>query len=134
MSTTNHYQPTSGRRGAVPQRTNSIATSCIENKFYVDEIYQTGNYVYFFFKTRRTDYRVVKYDFISETFKEVSGELPNRSFIKYTACMDDRAVMAIIATHLFESLGVQGPALMGAFFGLLGALTITYYRRLNAKS
>jgi hypothetical protein len=68
----------------------------IENKFYVDEIYQTGNYVYFFFKTRRTDYRVVKYDFTSETFKEVSGELPNRSFIKYTACMDDRAVMAII--------------------------------------
>ena len=45
-----------------------------------------------------------------------------------------RAVMAIIATHLFESFGVQGPALMGAFFGLLGALTITYYRRLNAKS
>ncbi|MEY4126877.1 MAG: hypothetical protein RL737_1066 [Bacteroidota bacterium] len=68
----------------------------IENKFYVDEIYQTGNYVYFFFKTRRTEYRVVKYDFTNETFKEVSGELPNRSFIKYTACMDDRAVMAII--------------------------------------
>jgi predicted MFS family arabinose efflux permease len=45
-----------------------------------------------------------------------------------------RAVMAIIATHMFESFGVQGPALMGAFFGLLGALTITYYRRLNAKS
>ena len=45
-----------------------------------------------------------------------------------------RAVMAIIATHLFESFGVQGPALMGAFFGLFGALTITYYRRLNAKS
>jgi predicted MFS family arabinose efflux permease len=45
-----------------------------------------------------------------------------------------RAVMAIIATHLFESFGVQGPALMGAFFGLLGALTITGYRRLNAKS
>ena len=45
-----------------------------------------------------------------------------------------RAVMAIIATHLFESFGVQGPALMGAFFGLLGALTITCYRRLNAKS
>ena len=45
-----------------------------------------------------------------------------------------RAVMAIIATHLFESFGVQGPALMGAFFGLLGALTITNYRRLNAKS
>ena len=45
-----------------------------------------------------------------------------------------RAVMAIIATHLFESFGVRGPALMGAFFGLLGALTITGYRRLNAKS
>ena len=45
-----------------------------------------------------------------------------------------RAVMAIIATHLFESFGVQGPALMGAFFGLLGALTITNYRRLNATS
>ena len=45
-----------------------------------------------------------------------------------------RAVMAIIATHLFESVGVQGPALMGALFGLLGALTITSYRRLNAKN
>jgi predicted MFS family arabinose efflux permease len=45
-----------------------------------------------------------------------------------------RAVMAIIATHLFESFGVQGPALMGASFGLLGALTITGYRRVNAKN
>jgi len=45
-----------------------------------------------------------------------------------------RAVMAIIATHLFESFGVQGPALMGASFGLLGALTITSYRRQNATS
>jgi predicted MFS family arabinose efflux permease len=45
-----------------------------------------------------------------------------------------RAVMAIIATHLFESFGVQGPALMGALFGLLGALMITSYRRLNAKN
>ena len=71
----------------------------IENKFYVDEIYQTGNYVYFFFKTRRTEFRVVKYDFITETFKEVSGSLPNRSFIKFTACMDDRAVMAVIGKN-----------------------------------
>ena len=45
-----------------------------------------------------------------------------------------RAVMAIVATHLFESFGVKGPALMGASFGLLGALTITNYRRVNAKS
>jgi DHA1 family inner membrane transport protein len=45
-----------------------------------------------------------------------------------------RAVMAIVATHLFESFGVKGPALMGALFGLLGALTITNYRRVNAKS
>ena len=45
-----------------------------------------------------------------------------------------RAVMAIIATHLFESFGVQGPALMGAVFGLLGAVTITTYRRVNAKN
>jgi predicted MFS family arabinose efflux permease len=45
-----------------------------------------------------------------------------------------RAVMAIIATHLFESFGVQGPALMGASFGLLGALTITGYRRVKAKN
>ena len=45
-----------------------------------------------------------------------------------------RAVMAIVATHLFESFGVKGPALMGALFGLLGALTITNYRRINAKN
>ena len=45
-----------------------------------------------------------------------------------------RAVMAIVATHLFESFGVKGPALMGALFGLLGALTITNYRRVNAKN
>ena len=45
-----------------------------------------------------------------------------------------RAVMAIIATHLFESFGVQGPALMGAVFGLLGAVTITTYRRVNARN
>jgi predicted MFS family arabinose efflux permease len=45
-----------------------------------------------------------------------------------------RAVMAIIATHLFESFGVQGPALMGALFGLIGALTITGYRRVKAKN
>ena len=45
-----------------------------------------------------------------------------------------RAVMAIVATHLFESYGVKGPALMGAMFGLLGALTITNYRRVNAKN
>jgi len=45
-----------------------------------------------------------------------------------------RAVMAIIATHLFESFGVQGPALMGAVFGLLGAVTITTYRRVNANN
>jgi hypothetical protein len=68
----------------------------IENKYFVDEIYQTGNNIYFFFKTKRTSYRVVKYDFITESFKEHSGELPNRSYIKFTACMDDRAVMAII--------------------------------------
>jgi hypothetical protein len=42
--------------------------------------------------------------------------------------------MAIIATHLFESFGVQGPALMGALFGLIGALTITGYRRVKAKN
>jgi hypothetical protein len=42
--------------------------------------------------------------------------------------------MAIIATHLFESFGVQGPALMGAVFGLLGAVTITTYRRVNASN
>jgi len=29
---------------------------------------------------------------------------------------------------------VKGPALMGALFGLLGALTITNYRRINAKN
>ena len=45
-----------------------------------------------------------------------------------------RAVMAIIATHLFESFGVQGPALLGAVFGLLGAVTITTYRRVNANN
>jgi predicted MFS family arabinose efflux permease len=45
-----------------------------------------------------------------------------------------RAVMAIVATHLFESFGVKGPALMGALFGLLGALTITNYRRVNARN
>jgi predicted MFS family arabinose efflux permease len=45
-----------------------------------------------------------------------------------------RAVMAIVATHLFESYGVKGPALMGALFGLLGALTITQYRRVNSKN
>ena len=45
-----------------------------------------------------------------------------------------RAVMAIVATLLFESFGVQGPALMGAIFGLLGALTITRYSRINAKN
>lgn len=45
-----------------------------------------------------------------------------------------RAVMAIVATHLFESFGVQGPALMGAFFGLLGAITITSYRRVTANN
>ena len=45
-----------------------------------------------------------------------------------------RAVMAIVATTLFESFGVRGPALMGAFFGLLGALTITRYRRVIASN
>jgi predicted MFS family arabinose efflux permease len=45
-----------------------------------------------------------------------------------------RAVMAIIATHLFESFGVQGPALLGAVFGLLGAVTITTYRKVNANN
>ena len=44
------------------------------------------------------------------------------------------AVMAIVATSLFESFGVRGPALMGAFFGLLGAITITRYQRVIAKS
>lgn len=43
-----------------------------------------------------------------------------------------RAVMAIVATNLFEIFGVSGPALMGAFFGLLGALTIMRYQRVNA--
>jgi DHA1 family inner membrane transport protein len=43
-----------------------------------------------------------------------------------------RAVMAIVATNLFETFGVSGPALMGAFFGLLGALTIMRYQRVNA--
>jgi len=45
-----------------------------------------------------------------------------------------RAVMAIVATNLFESFGVRGPALMGAFFGLLGALTITRYQRVNVSN
>ena len=45
-----------------------------------------------------------------------------------------RAVMAIVATNLFESFGVSGPALMGAFFGLLGALTITRYQRVNVSN
>ena len=71
-------------------------TYSIEDKYYVDELYQTDKYVYIFFKTRRTDYRVVKYDFETETFKEVSGNLPNKSYIQFTACMDDRAVMGVI--------------------------------------
>jgi predicted MFS family arabinose efflux permease len=45
-----------------------------------------------------------------------------------------RAVMAIVATNLFESFGVRGPALMGAFFGLLGAITITRYHRVIARN
>ena len=45
-----------------------------------------------------------------------------------------RAVMAIVATNLFESFGVQGPALMGAFFGLLGAITITRYQRVMTRN
>jgi predicted MFS family arabinose efflux permease len=45
-----------------------------------------------------------------------------------------RAVMAIVATSLFESFGVRGPALMGAFFGLLGAITITRYQRVIGKN
>jgi multisubunit Na+/H+ antiporter MnhG subunit len=42
--------------------------------------------------------------------------------------------MAIVATNLFESFGVRGPALMGAFFGLLGAITITRYQRVMARN
>ena len=40
-----------------------------------------------------------------------------------------RAVMAIVATQLFERFGVGGPALMGAFFGLLGAVAITAHKK-----
>jgi predicted MFS family arabinose efflux permease len=40
-----------------------------------------------------------------------------------------RAVMAIVATQLFERFGVGGPALMGAFFGLLGAVVITAHKK-----
>lgn len=68
----------------------------IENKFYVDEIYQTGDYLYFFFKTRKTEYRVVRYDFVHEEFMEVSGELPKRSYIAFTACTEERAVMSVV--------------------------------------
>lgn len=71
----------------------------IENKYFVDELYQTGYSIYIFFKTKRSDYRVVQYDFNSETFNEVSGELPNKSNIKFTGCMDNRALMGIVGKN-----------------------------------
>lgn len=43
-----------------------------------------------------------------------------------------RAVMAIVATHLFESYGVKGPALLGSVFGVVGAVLITRYRSANS--
>ena len=43
-----------------------------------------------------------------------------------------RAVMAIVATHLFESYGVRGPALLGSVFGVIGAVLITRYRTANS--
>ena len=45
-----------------------------------------------------------------------------------------RAVMAIVATHLFESYGVKGPALLGSMFGVIGALLIMRYRSAQAKN
>ena len=45
-----------------------------------------------------------------------------------------RAVMAIVATHLFESYGVKGPALLGSVFGVIGALLIMRYRSVNSEN
>ena len=45
-----------------------------------------------------------------------------------------RAVIAIAATHLFESYGVKGPALLGSVFGVIGALLIMRYRSVNSEN
>ena len=45
-----------------------------------------------------------------------------------------RAVMAIAATHLFESYGVKGPALLGSVFGVIGALLILRYRSVHSEN
>ena len=45
-----------------------------------------------------------------------------------------RAVMAIVATHLFESYGVRGPALLGSVFGVIGALLIMRYRSVHSEN
>jgi predicted MFS family arabinose efflux permease len=44
-----------------------------------------------------------------------------------------RAIMAIVATQLFERFGVSGPALMGALFGLLGAVVITAHKKVATR-
>lgn len=45
-----------------------------------------------------------------------------------------RAVMAIAATHLFESYGVKGPALLGSVFGVIGALLILRYQSVRSEN
>ena len=45
-----------------------------------------------------------------------------------------RAVIAIAATHLFESYGVKGPALLGSVFGVIGALLILRYRSAHSEN
>ncbi len=45
-----------------------------------------------------------------------------------------RAVIAIAATHLFESYGVKGPALLGSVFGVIGALLILRYRSVHSEN
>ena len=42
-----------------------------------------------------------------------------------------RALMAVIATRGYEQYGMPAPALIGAGFGLLGAIAIYIYRSLG---
>lgn len=79
-------------------------TYTIENNFAFDEIYQDGQNLFIFFKTKRGDFKVTKFNFTKLDFQDFTGELPKRSYSKFTACMGDKAYIGLISKSMNISI------------------------------
>jgi hypothetical protein len=63
----------------------------INQAFRFDKSFQEGNDLHIFFKSRKGDYRILTYNFLSQKFHETSGVLPNKTGVVSTLYMNEMA-------------------------------------------